>query len=163
MIATTILAPIASGLLSTISLDESINKTIGLLGFLGLAAGVGLQAPIIALQTTMKQSDLSIAVAITAFGATLGNAVWVVVSTTLFQSRLNAELASFSSLVNITQIENAGLSEIRNLVGGDRLRDVLLGYDEAVAQTLYLPVGLAVAAILGSALTEWHSVKAKES
>jgi hypothetical protein len=163
MIATTILAPIASGLLTTIRLDESIEKTVGVLGFLGLAAGLGLQAPIMALQTTMKQSDLSVAVSITAFGATLGNAVWIVVSTTLFQSRLIAELEIYSPLVNATQIESAGLSGIRDLVGSDRLRDVLLGYAEAVTQTLYLPVGLAVAIVLGSAFTEWHSVKAKQS
>ncbi|KAI0423990.1 major facilitator superfamily domain-containing protein [Xylaria sp. FL1042] len=152
MIATTVLAPIASGLLTTISLDESIKKPVGVLGFLGLAAGLGLQTPIIAVQTIVKQSDLSVAVSITAFAATLGNSLWIAVSTTLFQSRLNAEL-----------IENAGISEIRDLVGGDRLRDVLLGYDEAVTQTLYIPVGLAIAAVLGSAFTEWHSVKAEES
>ncbi|KAI0197926.1 major facilitator superfamily domain-containing protein [Astrocystis sublimbata] len=163
MLATTVLAPIASGLLTTISLDESIRKAVGLLGFLGLAAGLGLGSPIIAIQTIVKQSDLSVAISITAFAATLGNSVWIAVSTTLFQSRLSAELASLSTVVNVTQIENAGISEIRNLVGGDRLRDVLLGYDEAVTQTLYVPVGLAVAAVLGSAFTEWHSVKKKES
>lgn len=48
-----------------------INKTMGLLGFLGLAAGLGLETPGIAPQTTMKQSDLYVGVAITGFRDTL--------------------------------------------------------------------------------------------
>jgi hypothetical protein len=88
MNATTILAPIVSGLLTTISLHESVNKTMRILGVLGLAAGLRLQTPVMVLQTTLKQSDLSVGVVITGFGATLGNAIWIVVSMTLFQSRL---------------------------------------------------------------------------
>lgn len=159
MLATTILSPVTSGLLTTIGFDESASKAAALLGFLGVAAGLGLQGPIVALQTTMKQPDLSVGVAITGFGATLGSAIWIVVSTAVFHSRLTAEIAHHSPSVNSTLLENAGLSEIRNIVGSDRLRDVLLGYDEALIQTLYLPVGLAVASIVGSALLEWRSVK----
>ncbi|KAI1362035.1 major facilitator superfamily domain-containing protein [Xylaria arbuscula] len=159
MLATTILAPVASGLLTTIEFDESASKAAALLGFLGIAAGLGLQGPVVALQTTMKQPDLSVGVAITGFGATLGSAVWIVVSTAVFHSRLTTEIAQHSPSVNSTLLESAGLSEIRNIVGSDRLRDVLLGYDEALVQTLYLPVGLAVASIVGSALLEWRSVK----
>ncbi|KAH8662601.1 major facilitator superfamily domain-containing protein [Xylariales sp. PMI_506] len=163
MFATTLLAPVASGLLTTISLDESIAKVMCLLGFLGLSAGIGIQTPIVALQGIMKPNDLPIGIAATAFGATMGSAVWIVVSATLFQSRLVAELATYSPSANATLISNAGLSDIANIVGGDRLRDVLLGYDEAVAQTLYLPLGLAAATVLGSVFTEWRSLKKKQA
>lgn len=163
MIATTVMAPVASGLLTTISLDEDTVKVLCLLGFLGFATGVGLSTPTVALQTMMKQADLPIGIAAIGFGSTIGNAVWIVVSTTLFQNRLVAEIATHSPSVNATLLENAGLSNIRAIVGSDRLRDVLLGYDEAVMQTLYLPVGLTVATVIGSALTEWHSVKKKQS
>lgn len=43
MIATSVLAPIASGLLTTISPDDRVTKVLSLLGFLGLATGVGIQ------------------------------------------------------------------------------------------------------------------------
>jgi hypothetical protein len=55
------------------------------------------------------------------------------------------------------------LSDLGNIFGSGRLRDVLLGYDEAVTQTFYLPVALTVATIIGSALTEWRWVKKKQS
>ncbi len=161
MIATTVLAPIASDLLTTISLDESVVKVACLLGFLGIAMGLGIQTPILALQTILSPKDLPLGIATNTFGATMGNAVWIVVSATLFQNRLVSEVAAHSPSVNATLLSHAGLSEIADLVGSDRLRDVLLGYDEAVTQTLYLPVGLAVATIFGTGLMEWRSMKKK--
>lgn len=116
-----------------------------------------------ALQTTMSQADLPIGMAISAFSSSLANAVWIVVSATLFTNRLKVELSIYSPSVNATRLENVGLSDIRGVVGSARLGDVLLGYDKAVTQTLYLPVGLAVATLLGSVFTEWRSVKKKLS
>ncbi|KAI0140528.1 major facilitator superfamily domain-containing protein [Xylariaceae sp. FL1272] len=162
MIATSVLAPIATGLLSTVRLDESVIKAESLLGFLGVAMGVGLQAPLVALQTTVSNVDLPIALAVNLFGATLGNAVWIVVSSSIFHSRLVAEVTARDPSANVTLLEKAGLSEIREIVGRDRLRDVLLGYDAAVAQTLYLPVGLAAATVIGAVLMDWRSIKAKQ-
>ena len=54
-----------------------------------------------------------------------------------------------------------GLSDLPGVIGRKRLRDVLLGYDEAVTQTLYLPVALAVLTIVGSVAIERRSVKKK--
>ena len=116
-----------------------------------------------ALQTTMKQADLPIGMATAAFGNTLANAVWIVVSAALFTNRLIDEMSIHSPAVNATELENVGLSDIRAIVGSARLHDVLLGYNTAVIQTLYLPVGLTVATIVGSAFMEWHSVKKKLS
>lgn len=149
--------------MTTIELDEAPTKILCLLGFLGLATGVSLQTPIIALQTIMKPKDLPIGLATLYFGAAMGNAVWIVVSAALFQNRLIAEVSAYSPTTNATLLEGAGLSEIRGIIGSDRLRDVLLGYDKAVTQTLYLPVGLAVATIVGSAFTEWQTVKKKKA
>lgn len=163
MIATSVLAPIASGLLTTIGLDDQPAKAACLLGFLGVAMGFGLQTPIIALQTIMSHEDVATGLATLFFGATMGNAVWIVVSAALFQNRLITEVSSLSPSLNTTLLESAGLSEIRKIVGDDRLRDVLLGYDEAVTQTLYLPLGLCVATGIGSLFTEWHSVKKKQA
>ncbi len=61
MIASTLLAPIASGLLTTIGLDEGVAKAACLLGFLGMATGIGIQTPTLALQAMMKSKDLPMA------------------------------------------------------------------------------------------------------
>lgn len=161
MIATTTLAPVASGLLTTVQLDDAAAKILCLLAFLGLSVGIGIQTPTIALQTVMKADDLPLGVAMLGFGATMGNAIWIVVSAALFQNRLLVEVSSRSPAANVALFERVGLSEIRDLVGDDRLRDVLLGYDAAVTQTLYLPVGLTVAAVIGTVFTDWQTTKTK--
>jgi hypothetical protein len=107
-----------------------------------------------ALQTTMNPRDLPIAISTSVMASTLANSVWIVVSASLFANRLKDELAIYSPSVSATQVSNAGLSNIRMTVGSVRLGDVLLGYDTAVTQTLYLPVGLLTATVIGPALME---------
>lgn len=125
----------------------------------------------------MRPADLSMGIALLGFGATMGNAMWIVLPAALFQSRLRVENAEQlaaaidggSGLGNETLVlqtmltGEVGLSEIREVVGGDRLRDVLLGYDEALTQTMYLPLTLTLAMILGCVFTESRSMKKKQT
>lgn len=88
--------------------------------------------------------------------------MFIAASSALFQNRLVDEISSRSPGINITQIENAGLSKIRDVVGSERLGDVLMGYDDAVTKTLYLPLALTCATIIGSALVKWAPIKKKK-
>ena len=92
MIATSILTPIVSGLLTTIDLDEQITKAVLLLAFLGLAVGLGLNSPMIALQAVLPTEDVSLGGAVLTFGAGMGSALWICASATLFQDRLAQEI-----------------------------------------------------------------------
>ncbi|RYP48531.1 hypothetical protein DL768_005610 [Monosporascus sp. mg162] len=149
MIATTIMAPIASGLLTTVSLNEGLVKVLCLLGFLGFATGVGLLSPIISLQTMMTQNDLPIGLAISGFGQTMGSAIWIVVSATLFQNRLTAELTAIGPPVNSTALQNAGLSDIRALVGRPDLAESI---DIGATAVISVPVDAATGCMIPSAL-----------
>ena len=112
--------------------------------------------------TSLLPSEVSIGVAIIGFGACMGSSLGISAAAILFQQRLKAEIGGAESSVNITMIEQVGLSEIRKIVGEDRLKGVLTGYDKAVSQTLYLPMALTIATLLGSAFVDWNSVKKKE-
>jgi hypothetical protein len=56
-----------------------------------------------------------------------------------------------------------GLSDIRQLIGGSTLKDVLLGYDKAVMQTLYLPLALTCLTVVATVAMERVSIKKKQS
>lgn len=161
MFATSILAPVATGLLTTIDLDISAAKVAALLGFIGVAVGVGNGQPITAIMTVMSPKDVSIALGMLAFGGGMGSALFVAISATLFQDRLTEEVSKYAPGTNVTALGHAGLSDMRKMIGSDRLKDVLFGYNEAVIQTLYLPLGLALLTIVASAFTEIKSVKKK--
>lgn len=161
MFATSILAPIASGLLTTIDLDGTPAKPVALLGFLGFSVGLSMGSPMLAIQMTYNSKDVSIAYGINGFGSGLGSAIWMCVSATLFQNRLSSEISSHSPSTNVTALEQLGLSDIRRTIGSDTLKDVLFGYNEAVVQTLYLPLALTILTIVSSLAVERKSLKKK--
>jgi hypothetical protein len=163
MFATSILAPIASGLLTTLDLDGSVVKAAALLGFLGVAVGLSLQSPQVAVQAVLAPKDVSLGGAIILFGAWMGSALWICASATLFQNRLVDEIEKYSPTTNGTALESVGLSDIRTYIGSDRLENVLSGYDQAVVQTLYMPLALGILTILGSLAIERRSIKKKQT
>jgi hypothetical protein len=138
-------------------------KAAALLGFLGVAIGLGVQSPQIAIQTVLAPKDVSLGGAMIMFGACMGSALWVCASATLFQNRLIDEVEKYSPATNGTALESVGLSEVRNYIGSKRLQDVLSGYDEAVVQTLYMPLALSILTILGSFAIERRSIKKKQT
>ncbi|KAF9776991.1 hypothetical protein IL306_004748 [Fusarium sp. DS 682] len=163
MLATSVLTPIASGLLTTLDLEEQITKAVGLLTFLGLAVGLGLQGPQVALQAVLPIEDVSVGGAVITFGAGMGSALWICASATLFQDRLSKEIQNAAPGTNTTKLQEAGLSRLRESIGPDRLKSVLSGYENAVVQTLYIPLGLALLSIIGAVAMERKSIKKKRS
>ncbi|KAF7556259.1 hypothetical protein G7Z17_g1532 [Cylindrodendrum hubeiense] len=155
--------PIASGLLTTLDLEEHIGKAVGLLAFLGAAVGLGIQGPQIALQTVMSIDDVSSGGAVLNFGAGMGSSLWICASATLFQGRLQDEIQASSPGTNVTALTDAGISGLREYIGPARLGSVLAGYENAVIQTLYIPLGLALLSFIGSLAIEKKSIKKKQS
>ena len=125
--------------------------------------GLGMQGPILAVQTVLPLKDIATGLAVTGFAGGLGSSFFISVSSTLFQNRLAEEVEKYAPDTNTTTFEHGGLANVRDYIGADRLRDVLLGYDKAVMQTLYLPVALAALTIVGSLAMERKSVKKKQS
>lgn len=161
MFATSILAPIASGLLTTLNLEESVAKPAALIAFLGFAIGIGVQGPLLAIQTVLSSPDVPIGTAIVGFGGNMGSAMWVVASASLFDNKLVAEIERYSPNTDPADLQSAGLANLRNYIGSTHLKAALTGYDRAVAQTLYMPLGLGVMTILGSLAMEMRSIKLK--
>lgn len=93
----------------------------------------------------------------------MGSALWICASSTLFNERLVEEVARSAPGINGTALEGVGLSDIREYIGMEKLRDVLTGYNEAVVQTLYLPLALGVLTIIGSVAMERKSIKKKQA
>jgi MFS family permease len=169
MVVTTIIAPIAAGLLTRLPLDAKLISILAYEALLGFGVGIGIQAPQVAAQTVLSAKDIPIGIGIVTFAQIFGPTLWVPAAQAIFQTRLDSELSSTMSVngtkvpsLNVTSIENMGLSDLRTHLGGDRLRRVLLGYDDAVAKTMYLPVVLTCLTLLGTLGMEWRSVKKKQ-
>ncbi|KAK5122095.1 hypothetical protein LTR85_004341 [Meristemomyces frigidus] len=162
MYTATVFASVAVGVLTTIHADTSLSLLMCMLALLGFAVGLGIQAPQVAAQTVLEAKEVSIGLAVVQFGSWMGPVLFLSAGATLFANRLNAEIHAYSPSTNITSIDNMGLTELRNTLGNDVLNDVLAGYSEALVQTLYLPLTLCCASIIGCIAMERKSVKKTE-
>lgn len=162
MFTTSILAPIASGLITTVDLDDEPAKVAALLGFLGVAVGFGIQTPFTATMTVISTKEVAIALGVVGFGAGIGSSLSVAASAALFTDRLTAEIAQNAPGINATSLAGHGLSDLRGVLGAARFKEVIFGYNEAVVQTLYFPLGLGLLTLVGSAFVEVKSVKKKK-
>lgn len=166
MIATSIIGPIAAGLITTISMNTSLASILAFAAMLGFGLGVGMQAPQVAAQTVLSAKDVPIGIGIVIFAQNFGPTILIPAAQAIFQTRLEKELSKASLAtpggLNITSIEGMGLSDLRHHLGGHKLTEVLLGYDEAVVTTMYLPVVLTCLTIVCTAGMEWRNVKKKQ-
>ena len=163
MLLTSILTPIATGLLTTLSVDAVLARLICYQALFGFGNAIGFQGPLVAAQTVLAPKDVPIGIACVQFAQYLGPAIMISVAQTIFTGRLSADLATFAPGVDATALENMGLADLKKTVGEGNLEGTLLGYDKAVMQTFYLPVALSCVTLVGSLGMEWRSVKKKRS
>ena len=160
---TSVVTPIATGLLTTLPVQESLPHLICFQALFGFGISIGFQAPLVAAQTVFSPIDVPIGIAYVQFAQYLGPAIFINVAQTIFSNRLTADLAQIAPEMDAHALENLGLSDLKQFVGERNLNGVLLGYDKAVSQTFYLPLALSCLGILGSLGMEWRSVKKKRS
>ena len=163
MLLSSLLTPIPTTLLTTLSLTSPSTKPLLCLFALGCTIGLGINGPFSAVQTVLSPKDIPTGNAMMTFGGGLGTAVFVSGSSALFRGRLVQELRVWAPGVDVSLLENVGLKGIREVVGRESLGKVLMGYERAVGKTLFFPVALGVAGLVGAAAMEWRSVKVKTS
>lgn len=64
MLAGSVLMPIFAGLMTTLTIETSIGTVIGFMVLLSFAAGIGFQAPQVAIQNCLPESDALMGIAI---------------------------------------------------------------------------------------------------
>ncbi|KAF2236233.1 efflux pump antibiotic resistance protein [Viridothelium virens] len=161
MLLTSLLTPIAAGLITTLKVSMPLANLLIYQALLGVGAGIGWQGPQVAAQSVFQESDIPLSIASILFAQNFGPAFSIPIAQAIFQNRLVSDIEKYTpgSGINAASLQSMGLSDLRRAVGAKELASVLFGYDKAISQTFYLPVGLACATLIGSAGMEWRSVK----
>lgn len=161
MILSSVVTPIAAGLISTFTPHTAHPAWIGYQFLLGFGIGFGLQQPSVAAQTTLARKDVSTGASLMKFCQALGGAVCISVGNNLFDSHLEHGLENISG-IDIKSVIETGATDLREMVAADKLPQVLVAYNDALRTAFWLCIGLACATALGSAVMEWKSVKRAE-
>ena len=161
-LAASVLMGVGGGLLTTFTPQTGHPKWIGYQVIFGAGVGFGMQQPLIAAQTVLPKKDVPLGTAITMFSQTLGGAIFVSVAQNVFNNQLIGNLKSIVPDLNPELVLNNGATSLQYVIPTKFLAHVQLAYNNAITDTFYVGVAMAVVSIIGALLLEWKSVKGKK-
>lgn len=162
ILVSAVLMSIGAGLLTTFRLSTSSPAWIGYQALYGIGAGLGMQLPLVAVQTALAEHDIPVGTAILMLSQTLGGSVFVQVGQNIFTNQLAVELRGVAG-VDPKAVLSIGATELRERVPAKILHSVLVAYSKALTNTWYVSVAMAVLALIPAVFIPWKSVKGKDT
>lgn len=159
-IASSVLTPIGAGLMCTFTTSTSEGKWIGSQIVFGFGLGLGVQQHLNVVQTVLERSDIAVGSALVMFMRFLGPAVFIPIAQNIFLQDLISSLTALPGL-DTEKILKGGATELRSLVYGHELDQLLTLYNASIVKVFYLVVGTCAVTIFASVCVEWRSLKAK--
>lgn len=163
MLASTVLTSVGAGLLTTLELDSSSSKWIGYQVLCGFGIGLGLQLPLVAIQTVLDMSEIPTATALVLFMQLFGAAVFVSVGESLLATRLVSYISRTVPDVDAVAVASSGATNIQHAIPVEYLHGVIAEYNSGLMQVFKLVVAMACLTSIGSMGMEWRSVKGKQT
>lgn len=158
--ASTVLASIGAGLLTTIGASTSSAHWIGYQIIFGLGIGLGFQQPPNAAQPVLPFKDLPRGIAITLFFRNFGASVFVTAGNTILNSDLVSGLAALALPgVDPQRVLSAGATSFRSTVPADQIAAVVGVYVEALQKVFQVGLILACLSAIGALGLEWKSMR----
>ena len=162
LLASTLFMSIGAGLLTTFEATTAHPKWIGYQVIFGAGVGLGMQQPLIAVQTTLPIEDVPVGTAIIMFALNIGGALFLSVGQNVFTNQLIKNVAAIVQDLDPAQVIRVGATSLKDVIPKKSLPEVLVAYNKTLTEVYYVSVALAALSVLGSALVEWRSVKGKK-
>ena len=161
IITSAIFLAVSGGLLSTFTADEPIANWVGYQVLLGVGRGCGLQMPIVAVQNNLAPPQIPIAMALVMFSQTLGGAMFLSFSDTIFTNSLRALISQYAPNVDPQAVVDAGATGFRSILSSDDLGNVLIAYAMSVDRVFYLSAATGVACFAFGWGMGWKDIRKK--
>jgi len=162
VVATSVLASIGHGLLSTLTPFTSTGKWIGYQIILGFGRGLGLQMAFVAVQNTLPPSMISISMSLLTFTQTLGGAIMLTFGETILTNSLRNLIPTYAPGVNPETVIAAGATGVRGVItDATQLAGVLVAYSKSIDRVFYLAIGCSAACFLFAWAMGWKDIRKK--
>jgi MFS family permease len=162
MIASSIVMPIGYGLITTFTPATGSREWIGYQALAGVGVGLGMQQPLMAVQTVLDIKDVPTGTSVLIFLQTLGGALFVSVAQNVFTNKLKDLLTQNVPDLNPEIVLYTGATSLQSSVPAEYLPGVIISYNDALVHAFIVPTAIAAASLIGSVLMEWKSVKGKK-
>lgn len=162
MIVCSVMVSIGFGLLTTFQPDTSSAKWIGYQILAGAGIGLGMQQPLMAVQTVLDIDDVPTGTAVIVFMQTLGGALFVSIAQNVFTNGLVENVAKYVPEIADPHIVLAvGATSVQTVIDKAFLPGVTQAYNDALTKTFIVFTAMSAVSIVGALFTEWKSVKGK--
>ena len=162
MILGTVCMSVGAGLLSTWEVDSGPGRWIGYQFLLGIGVGLGLQQPVVAVQTVLDIKDVAVGASLIIFTQSIGGAMFVPVGQTVFTNRLVSSLKEHAPAVDPKSVLDGGAAGLGTRFAADVLQGIVLSWNEALTRTFVVAAAMGAFTVIGAAFVEWKSVKGKQ-
>ena len=146
----------------TLTPESGHAMWIGYQAIIGLGIGMGMQQPLMAVQTALDISVVPIGTSVIIFMQTLGGALFVSIGENVFTNKLTQGLAEYVPDLNPQIVLDTGATSIQQTIAKKYLAGVTLAYNNALTQAFLVSAVMACFTIIGSLSIEWKSVKGKK-
>lgn len=165
MIVSTVIMSIGYGLIYTFRPDTASSVWIGYQVLAGTGIGLGLQQPLMAVQTVLSAKDMPTGTAVIVFMQTIGGSLFVSVAQNVFNNKLVQYVHEDAPGLDPSIVIGAGATALQTTIRNEYpqyLEGATLAYNDALMQTFLVSAAIAATSIIGSGLMEWKSVKGKK-
>jgi hypothetical protein len=162
MIGSSILTAIGVGLMFTFTPETNHSAWIGYQAIAGIGIGLGMQQPLIAVQTVLDISQVPIGTSVIIFLQTLGGSLFVSIGENVFTNKLVAGLEEYVPDLNPDVVLSTGATSIQSTIDPAHLAGVTLAYNNALTHAFLVASIMAALTLVGSLAIEWKSVKGKK-
>lgn len=162
-LASSAIASIGQGLLSTLTPSSSIGKWIGYQIIVGIGRGLGLQMSFIAIQNYLPRPMVSIATSLLTFIQIFGGTVILSMGQTIFTASLRSTIPIYAEGVSPAEVIAVGATGLQQAFPDPQvLASVLIAYSKSVSRVYYLAIGCSGAAFLFSFGMGWKDIRKEE-
>ncbi|KAK5656050.1 hypothetical protein OQA88_5189 [Cercophora sp. LCS_1] len=149
MVAGTVLLPLGSGLLSTLTVTPSNSLLVAAQILAGIGVGISTDQPGILIQSLLNQADAPIGIAVLLFCQNLGPAIFVTLANAVFAGRLAKEVTAAFPTVDAVAVASSGATGFYQLVRVEDVPALLEIFNRALTRTFVIAAGLAAASLVG--------------
>lgn len=166
MLASSVILPIAVGLLTTLSVDAGSATWIGFQVVFGIGIGLGLQQPYTAAQSFTREregKDVATVSAIILFVQTLGGTLGASIAQNILLKQLTLSLPTIDPNLTPERIKNTGLTDLVRHEPAVILAAILPDINRAITQVFRVALVCACLSLPASMIAKWKSVKTKST
>ncbi|KAG9762870.1 MFS general substrate transporter, partial [Aureobasidium melanogenum] len=138
-----------AGLLTSLSITTPYAQNLGYQIITGFGVGIGFEGGIIAVQTVLSGRDIPVAISVVSFFMTIGGAIFVPISQTVFQNGSLAAVKTLAPRLDGHVFLKGGATQIRailSMMDEEKLLDsVLQAYCHALQHVFWVVTACAIA------------------